>query len=174
MKMTLTQIERQILFNQNKILSFLDPDNNGEYEQCMEILSSGYEREYNNVFGVNSQDDIYTHTICEETVDILNMYRRINNSYAQLSDDKKATLDMDKIKFEGFDANNDRHFYYTEFMIEKQGKWDEIKDMYLNSHNAFTIIKYRRMLTAFRERLGDSLHQDLSAEDLEYIIKESN
>jgi len=166
--MTFTDNERQILYSQNQILSLLDPENADHYKMSMVILMNGYGREYPEVYDI--YHDIYSADVCAETVDILNMYRRINNSYAGLSDEEKSSLDMSKIKFEGFDGNNDPHLSYTEFMINKQNKWDELKNMYLNSHDSLSIRKYRQMIAAFRERLGPSMHKDLSFEDLKYLI----
>lgn len=169
MDINLTLIERQILVNQNKLLSLLDEENEKKYDLNIEILQRGFELEYDSVVNVYPEDQVTTHAICKETVDILQMYRIIYNSIASLSPEHKEQLNLEKIKFEGFDANNDSHYAYAEFMIEKQNKWDEHKDLYLNSHSTFPLSKYRRMLTAMNERLTD-MKFDLDKEDLEYII----
>lgn len=170
MAINLTRVERQILYNQNKIFSLLDKENSNEYEFNMDVLYKGFEREYESVIDVYPDEEVTTHEICEETVNILSMYRSIENSFARLSEEDKVEIDLKPIKFEGFDANNDPHYYYAEFMIEKQGKWDEYANFGLNSHSPASIGKYRRMLAAMDERLG-GVHNDLDKDDLLYIIE---
>jgi len=153
----LTKVERLILLNQYEILSKLSPDSD-YYEANIEILSSGYEYEYSSLFGAISEEPV-SEEVCAETIEILNMFRFFDNAMHRLKEEEKEELGdaIKKLKFQGFDANNDKHYYYTKFMIEKQGKWDELHNIYLNSHNSYTIILYRKMLKEFNraELLGN-------------------
>lgn len=166
----LTQVERQILANQHLILAKLS-ENEDDYEYKSnlvkrEILIKGLSGEYHEIFDVYSEE--ISLDICQETSNILNMYRRINSTISQLTEDEKQALDLEKIKFEGFDANNDDHYGYASFIIENLDKWKELKDTYLNSHSSFSIIKYRKMLFKQNELLKSKM--DLDADDLREII----
>jgi uncharacterized protein YfbU (UPF0304 family) len=149
MQNKLTRVERLMLLNQYLILSKLDQDSD-YYEANVEILSQGYEYDYDSLFGSINENPV-SEEICEETIDILNMFRSLNNASYSISEEQKSELGegMKKLKFQGFDANNDKHYFYTKFMVEKLGKWDELNSVYLNSHNISTIDTYRKMLKEF-------------------------
>lgn len=168
MEIKLSQTERQILANQNRILKYLDNENQTRYESNIEILTHGYEYEYPSVFDVHSDDQVINKEVCDETIDILNMFRKIDNAIALVSKDDEVIDEIEKLKFDGFDANNGNHFYYTEYMITKQNKWDEYHGKDINSRSITSIDKYRRMLNAMNERLSDTKF-DLNKDDLDYI-----
>lgn len=172
MSIKLTQVERQILFNQNKILSFLDSKNKNGYEIAMDILYDGYEKEYPSVVNVYPEHEVKTLAVCQETIDILQMFRKIDIALAQLSPEEKENLDLESLEFKGFDANNDPHYYYLKFMVNKLGKWEEYKEKKLNSHTQSDLHRYRSMLSAMNERL-DGSHSILDKDDLEYVIEQS-
>ena len=148
----LTKIERLQLSNQFRILHSLTEDES--YAIKAEIVEHGYEGLYDDIF-----ETIYggiSEDICEETGLILHMFRIINNAYARLSDVEKEQIDVERIKFQGFDANNDQHYSYMKFLVEKMDMWDEHKNTYLNSHDSLPIRKYRKMLDVYNELGGDS------------------
>jgi len=157
----LTIVERQILANQYRILAKLENDE--YYERNADILVRGYTGKYHEVFNVHSEE--IPIEICEETSEILNMYRRITNTIATLTPEQKEQLDLEKLKFEGFDANNDSHYHYGTFMIEKMNLWQEHKDMYFNSHSVFPLQKYRKMLAYHQEKMEQDIY-DITFEDL--------
>ena len=163
---TLTITERQILANQFRILSKLEDDTE-YYEKRAEIVENGYTGQYGEVFLVDQEETDYN--ICRETHDILNMFRYISNSIPNLTDEERESLNLDKLTFKGFDANNDEHYHYASFMIEKLGKWAEHKEMYLNSHNSMTISAYRKMLPVYKKVL-DSNRYDFNFDDLKDLI----
>ena len=166
----LSIVERQILANQFEILSKLcgeDEYSARDFEKKSEIVKYGYTGEYSEVFDVHI--DEIPHEICRETNEILNMYRRIETAKAKLIDDEKRQLDLNKIKFEGFDANNNSHYHYAKYMIENLDKWQEHKEMYLNSHSEFPLMKYRKML-AIQEKAFSENRYELNLEDLKEMI----
>jgi len=171
MALNLTRVERQILLNQNRILSIIDEENRNDYELNIEILESGYELEYESVISVYKE--VCKIEVCNETIEILDMFRDIKIAVDNLSPKEKEHLNIDKIKFEGFDAKN-KHHSYAKFMIKKRGEWTEHSDKYLNSHDVMTIKKYRKMLTAMKKRQTEKRQAetrlDLNIDDLEYII----
>jgi len=167
---TLSIVERQILANQFKILSKIT-DQTEEYEIKLEILENGYTEQYYEIFEVDTEE--IPVEICEETSQILNMYRRINNALDTFSEDEKELLDLEKIKFEGFDAHNDTHYYYMNFMVKRMNLWREYKSEYLNSHSPLSLLKYRKMLE-YQNYLLDNDQYDLNKEDINCMIELSN
>lgn len=163
---TLSIVERQILANQFRILSKIE-GNNEFYDTKADILEHGFTEKYHEVFDVNTEEIPFE--ICEETSQILNMYRRINHTIDILSKEEKTQLDLDTIKFEGFDANNDSHYHYMVFMIEKMNLWEEYKGNYLNSHCQSQLSKYRKML-GYQNHLLENDQYDLKKKDLEHLI----
>ena len=153
---TLSITERQILANQFKILSKLEDDNEF-YERKVEILEEGYTGQYREIFVVSEKEISYD--ICIETHDILTMFRGISNAIPSLNDEQIESLDFYKLHFKGFDANQDKHYYYARFMIEGQGKWPEYRELYLNSHNSNTILEYRKMLTVYKKIIRSNRYE---------------
>ena len=163
---TLPMVERKILANQFRILSKIE-ENSEYYENRAEILEYGYTGQYHEVF--EEMWDETTMEICNETSEILNMYRRIDNAFKSLKDSEISDADIQKIKFEGFDANNDSHYHYCAFMIEKMNLWQEHKDIYLNSHSQLPLMKYRKMLKCQSDILIDNKN-DFDEADLIKLI----
>lgn len=147
--MKLTKIERLLISNQFRILSLLDETNKDQHILNAEITEHGYEGFYDEIF-----EGIYdgiSEEVCEETVEMLNMFRTINNYVDTLTDEQKKTLNLERIKFEGFDGNNDQHYHFLRFLVEKAGRYEEYKGTYINSHSSFSLGKYRKMLVVYRQ-----------------------
>lgn len=122
-----------------------------------QILEEGYTGQYGEVFIVNEKEISYD--VCLETHDILTMFRCISNAIYSLNDEEIESLDFYKLRFKGFDANQDKHYDYAKFMIEEQGRWLEHKELYLNSHNSNTILEYRRMLRVYKKIIHSNKHE---------------
>lgn len=166
---TLSIVERQILANQFKILSKLGGEgvDTEDYQTKIEILENGYTEQYYEIFDVDTEE--IPIEICEETSQILNMYRRINTAIGELTADERAEFDLEKIKFEGFDANNDPHYHYMIFMVDRMKIWREYRGEYVNSHSPFTLPKYQKMLD-YQNYLLDNDQYHMTKEDLENLI----
>jgi uncharacterized protein YfbU (UPF0304 family) len=161
----ITLVERQLLSNQFKILSKLDPSEKSN-EAKIEILEKGYTGRYFEIFDITVEE--IPLAICDETEQILNMYRRIANSTATLSALDKENINENTIAFEGFDANNDPHYHYMRFMVEKLNLWQEYRGVLLNSHSPYSIKKYRKMLD-YQNQLLSKEQYDLNKSDLEHL-----
>lgn len=143
----LTYTERLILANQFKILSIIDEENSEGHRYSEDIVTHGFEGIYDELYtGIY---DPIPEGICTETFDILDMFRGIETGIASLKEEEKNELDLDRIEFKGFDANNDRHYGFMKFLVDRGGRYDEYKGKYINSHTMSTIDKYRRMLNVF-------------------------
>ena len=165
--MELTKTERAIIANQNRILSYLDNANSESYLHKAEIAERGYEGLYDELFK-NIYEGI-SKEVCDETHDILTMYRGINNFISSLTNEQKDALDLAKIRFEGFDANNNDHYYFMKFIVEKADLYEEYKDAYLNSHSIASLRKYKRMLPIYTQAIEANNHQ-LNLAGLQAII----
>ena len=163
---TLTIVERQILANQFRILSKIGDDSQ-DYETKIEILENGFTEQYFEIFDLNVEE--VPLEVCEETTQILHMYKRINDAVATLTEEEKSLFDLEKIKFAGFDARKIAHYHYMVFLIDHKGLWPEYKGIYLNSHDEYQLSKYRRMLE-YQTYLLDNDQYELTKENLDYLI----
>jgi len=167
---TLTFAERVILANQYRLLEVLHPDAAPDYHARRVVVEGGFESEYDETLrGLVIMDPVPS-TVCEEVVGILGMFRALYSSYTRLSEADKQGVDADRVRFRGFDGNEEtREFRYARFMI-RDGRWGEFKpedDDGYNSHIA-VLPRYRRMRDAWK-RLGES--QTLDREAILTIIK---
>lgn len=163
---TLTIVERQILANQFRILSKIGDDSQ-DYDTKIEILENGFTEQYFEIFDLNIEE--VPLEVCEETTQILHMYKRINDAVATLTEEEKSLFDLEKIRFSGFDARKVAHYHYMVFLIDNKGLWPEYKGIYLNSHDEYQLSKYRRMLE-YQTYLLDNDQYELTKENLDYLI----
>ena len=163
---TLTIVERQILANQYRILSKIG-DHSQDYETKIEILESGFTEQYHEVFDLDVEE--IPIEICEETTQILHMYRRIEDVVNFLTEEEKATFDLEKIKFEGFNPRKDSHYHYMMYIIDTMDLHPEYKEIRLNTHGQNPLSKYRRMLE-YQTYLLDNDQYELTKENLCALI----
>jgi uncharacterized protein YfbU (UPF0304 family) len=115
----------------------------------VEILERGLEWYYDIV--LNASNETISKEVGDETMDILEMFRQLDSFVEQLNPEERDRLNLNKLKFDGFDSNNDEHYTFMKFIVEKDARYQERKDMYMNSHTAFSIQKYRSMLPIYRQ-----------------------
>jgi len=164
-------IERQILTNQFKILAFLDSDNKESHLHNASITEQGISGLYSEV--LPGYDGI-SPEVCQETHQILTMFRAIENGVALLDPDEKKELNLKKLEFRGFDANNDDHYYFTQFLVDESNRYMELKGKYLNSHNSATIRNYRKMLTVYDSIKETKTLGAFNKKELELFINSLN
>ena len=154
---TLTSFERQLLINQLLVLRKLSEGyDQVELDFKIGILESGYTGLYHEVFSI-SEKEVPSENV-EETIAILNMYRRIYYS--------TDSIDT-SIQWEGFDGH-DIHFSIL-YLMREAGRWQELENQVIDSHSAFSIIKYRRMLEVLNK--FDKHPMKLTQEQLDQIIE---
>lgn len=159
----LSRTERWMLWNQFEILAQVKPDEADTYLTMKEIVENGYEWEYGNITEY-IYDDRYTmrHDESLEVINILDMFSFLGYGYADLED--RSGINPVKIKFSGFDGNNEtKYMAYTYFLIERQKKFENLRNS--NGYNSHTpmLSRYRRMVEAWQD---SSNKYDLSKEDL--------
>jgi len=106
--------------------------------------------------------------VIRETGEILDMFRALDHAIDRLSDDEKAELDVSRLRFEGFDGNNNPHLHVARVMIDELGWFDERKPL-PNSHSQASLIRYRRMLPKFHAEVERAAFASLSLDQLKSI-----
>jgi uncharacterized protein YfbU (UPF0304 family) len=150
--MELTKKDRVILINQYEILKRLDTDWSDRYDELIDILESGYEIFYHQVHERVS-DDMSTDE-CKLVLDVLNIYRAIENYKNEHPDDNEISNHL-YANFPGFDGNSETiYMAFTQFLIERQDKFAEqakYKDKTgnFNSHSPM-LDKYKAMITKWK------------------------
>lgn len=110
--MSFTDAERLILANQYEILGKLNNDQANL--DLAENLRNGHEWIYK---GKISISPIFSEADSEFVVSILDLYEVIQDSFDSLSD--KGSLTLDRVKFPGFDGNNEvDHMRFFSALVE--------------------------------------------------------
>ncbi len=154
--MELSKKERVFLINQYRILEKLYPEEASHYKELIHILEYGFQLFYSMIDEWILDDMLVSE--CEFVIDILNIYRAI--------EDLKRASSIDELSnhhysyFHGFDGNNEsKYLGFARFLINEQGKFAEQQQYFklnddLNSH-APMVDKYERMISKWKE-LGES------------------
>lgn len=167
--MELTIKERFQLSNQFKILEKLYPEDKEYYARHREAIETGFELHYSWIFEHINSDTLSTEE-CQFVLDVLDMYSSFCHSFKEM--ETPTDLTADKIKFPGFDGNNETMYMaYTRYFINDLNRFGDIKDSSLTSYNSHIpmIPKYRKMVARWKElRIGFS-HQ-LSEENIQELL----
>ena len=112
----------------------------------------GLEWQYPSIFDAQADSMKTVH----EVVEVLNVWRFLERSYANLSEKDKDRVKKETepfwedVVFPGFDGNDEtEHLTIAQFLINELGRFVEFKDRDLNSHMP-SIDEYRRMVRAFK------------------------
>lgn len=156
--MKFTDTERVILANQYEILGKLGDEQ--AYLDLAENLRDGHAWIYNQKISVSP---IFTEEQSDFVVSILDLYEVIQDSFDALSD--KGSLTADRVKFPGFDGNNEGdHMRFFSALVKNQ-QFAHVKAN-TNSHMQ-KISTYKAMLNKW-ESLGKGYK--LSLDDIEAIF----
>lgn len=116
--------------------------------------------------------------IFKEVLDILEMWSRIERSYARLDAAGKESIRQglgvlgESPQFQGFDGNNESEYVGTAlFLVNELERFVEFKGRGFNCHHP-SIDMHRRMLVAFETMRGKFMVTDLSADQLLNILRE--
>lgn len=161
-----TKTERLILSNQYQILKALEPEEADYYDEKIKILMGGYAYFYSEIS--NLVDDDLDEAVSIEVIKILNLYRELYISYSKLSSDEKADIPENKIKFEGFDGNEEGgHYTFAQFMLKDMDRYQELQHTYGYNTHRNVLPEYRRMLSQ-REKFHNE--RNLSKDQIAMII----
>lgn len=156
--MKFTDAERVILANQYEILGKLN--NEKTYLDLAENLRDGHEWIYDQKISVSP---IFTKEQSDFVVSILDLYEVIQDSFDALSD--KGSLTEDRVKFPGFDGNNEGEYKRFFSALVENDQFAHVKAN-TNSHMQ-KISTYKNMLDKW-ESLGKGY--TLSLDDIEAIF----
>ncbi|MEC5211315.1 uncharacterized protein YfbU (UPF0304 family) [Psychrobacter sp. PL15] len=156
--MSFTDTERVILANQYEILGKLS--NEQAYLDLAENLKDGHAWIYDQQILVSP---IFSKEQSDFVVSILELYDAIQDSFDALSD--KGSLTPDRVKFPGFDGNNEGEYMRFFSALVKNQQFAHVK-AHTNSHMQ-KISTYEGMLSKW-ESLGKGYM--LSLEDIEAIF----
>ncbi len=160
------------IYDKLKIDGGIDPDfiRNAIYTENTWALRHKYS-------GIPFEDN-ETPPIVREVFDILDMWRMIEFSYAELNNEDKEFVEKEAIlfgknpKFSGFDGNNESKYMSTvEFLVNDLDRYREFKGRDFNSH-APKLDIYHRMLTIYKPIVEKNSDSVLLAQDLVNILKE--
>ena len=118
--MNFTDAERLILANQYEILGKLNNDQANL--NLAENLRDGHEWIYK---GKISISPIFSEADSDFVVSILELYEIIQDSFDDLSD--KGSLTLDRVKFPGFDGNNEGEYMRFFSALVENGNFAHIK-----------------------------------------------
>ena len=158
--------DRLILRNQFKLLAKTDPEEAEFHNRAVEILESGYTFEYYSL--AEWFLDPMSNDSCREVREILEMYRSIDAAMAN-APDESATVPEKKLKFPGFDGNDEtKQYAYARFLLHTLDRWKESKSEDLNTHRPM-LPTYREMLARWRDSASC---YELSRTDVQRILGE--
>ena len=106
-----------------------------------------------------------------ETGQILSMMSFIEYSIRELPEEERAEFESNtRLRFRGFDGNNDPHHGVAHALINDLNRFSEFKDRGLNSHSQATLPHYQRMLPIYAALQRESTGDSLSAEQLRTLV----
>lgn len=168
MEKSMDKQQRLILINQYKILTQLDKDNKKQYEEYIEILSSGYTIFYDTLTEWIS--DEMEEKECDFVLDVLDLYCAV-----EVYEYRNGRLkNLKNTKFKGFDGNHEfQEMIFTRFLIFKQNKFSELLNLAketdnFNSHGRMRHI-YEPIINRWKEKFGSAW--PVKKEDFELIFE---
>lgn len=153
MSVELTRVERAMLINQYEILKRLEPSEASWYEEKIDILRSGYELLYGDALFMGD-DSTLSYDEGRYVMDVLDMYGFLQSSA------EKAGLQDTRLKFHGFDGNNEDLYQGLAQHFRRAGRWEYVEVWHgdLNSHFP-TRRKYEAMLAVYKPLFKRAIDQ---------------
>jgi uncharacterized protein len=170
--MQLSQSERLILYNQYEILKQLSKDKRDikRYEAVQTALQFGYTRNYY-IFSEHISESEFESAKMNFVYDVLDMFRRLGDSYDKLSPSEKERIDPNEVIFSGFDGNNESEYScYAAFLLKELDLYSESNRPDLNTHSP-TIWKYNKMLSQLRKVTEDESYRSLTLNEIKQVIE---
>ncbi|MGH9644355.1 MAG: YfbU family protein [Terriglobales bacterium] len=175
-KVTLSPGEKLILLMLCEIYEHLKVKGETDTELIKEAIFSG------NLWGLEWELSGIFHghetprQVVEETVDILAMWERLEQSFqGLLAPDKKALAETeaafsDNVRLPGFDGNNESEYVGTaRFLIDALKRFQHFKGRELNAHRE-TLSGHRRMLHVYEPILQQVLNKNFTATQIAQVL----
>ena len=142
-----------------------------EYEKNQDILFDGYHYDYENLVSHMSED--IPDSISMFVYDVLQLYRCLNYSFKELKEEDKLKINSNRLKYKGFDGNEEAEYYlYAKFVLKVNKEFEEIYNegkAELNSHRNMVGI-YQYMLDVWKEQ-HERYDCDLSVDEIIEIVE---
>lgn len=175
---------RYVLSNQFKILSLLcelsgDSDGSKKYDVAYEGVILGYgDWAMAETPGYDGLDPLMEEKDKRFVLDVLGMYSFIYGTYDNLAEEEKNQLDVEDLRFIGFDGNASNGQYgFCEYLLNDLHRFPDVLDFIkkyswdTNSHG-FREHDLREMLTIYKEATNGSYRIDIkTATDLKKFIR---
>ncbi len=151
----LSPVERQTLILLHQVLEHLDSNEADYHKQMVEVLTEGFTLEYEKVFSPYSElprDD------CKLVFDILDMFRVMKASLAELEESERDRLIADYryvLTFQGFDGNDAREGKMASYVtyLQSTDRWTDLREdvQAADGGNSHTLMlrRYEAMLGVF-------------------------
>jgi len=108
-----------------------------------------------------------------ETVDILDMWSSLEESYGKLSpaDNQKVEKEANRtsVRLFGFDANKEDHYFIARYLIEQLDRYPSFRGRDLNSSSP-RIDGYRRMYRVFEPIRPALVDRSLNADEIVKVL----
>lgn len=108
-----------------------------------------------------------------ETVDILDMWSSLEESYGKLSpaDNQKVEKEANRtsVRLFGFDANKETHYFIARYLIEQLDRYPSFRGRDLNSPSP-RIDGYRRMYRVFEAIRPTLVDRSLNADEIVKVL----
>jgi uncharacterized protein YfbU (UPF0304 family) len=146
-ELKLTAVERLMLANQYEILAQLKKDDS--YEDMAKNLRDGHKWIYDQ-YGQHLSEDLPDHK-AQHVLAILGIFSDMSDSYDELTD--KSGIDEHRVRFHGFDGNNESELLHFAAALSKNGNYSKTVGTHAKNSHMPTTDAYRRMIAEW-ERLG--------------------
>ncbi len=146
----LTKVERLMLVNQFRLLQEVHKDDEHmkqHYARLEQIFERGYVYLYDEAF--RGLSDEVSPEVAQEVLSILDLHRALLWSLGEKPDPEY----LEKVKFQGFDANNESEYLGFAKFFQKHPDIPKFEEQRIfNSHHS-TLARYRKMLIEW-DRMG--------------------
>ncbi len=169
---SLSPVERQTLLLLHQVLAHLDVNEADYHRRMTEVLSQGFTIEYESVFTPYAElpwDD------CKLVFDILDMFRVMKASLAELGESDRSELLADYkyvLVFQGFDGNDAREGKMASYVtyLQSRDRWTDLREDVEaadggNSHRPM-LSRYEAMLNVYQPIWDEKMHNFRPRESL--------
>ncbi len=164
----ITDVERQVLINQARILAALYPLEAREFERSIEILSEGYHEAWEDVVLKGLKRPLIKEDM-NFIYQALEMYDWLQKSYYALSIDDKLHLPERSLIFCGFCPKEEpRYLSYCRFLLENLDRFSFVE----TTDRLMAEQPMRDVYAGMLDRLPRDGRHFLSAKSLKIVIEE--
>ena len=173
--MKLSDGEKLILIMLCEIHEKLKIEKGTDTDLVKEVIYRGHfwalDWEFSGIFHGHADTEEQVH----DTVDVMDMWRFLEEAFAKLSPEEKQRVQKEgqvfgHVQFPGWDGNGEAVYIgIARFLIEKLDRFQEFKDRELNSHMP-TVQVYERMFAVFEPIRKTLIQRSLTVDEILQIL----